>query len=346
MRARNLLLLGLLSSTLGLSTASAAPRGPVAAIAGVAILETAQQSAEQLQEVRALLEGELAKRGIKAASVPTRLAARSKTLVAYAKAKKLRRVYELRLTAEGEGLLASLVEKRGRTLKSAFRAQLPVRDGKQLGAAIPRLVEAVIEQREPQPLPVASATPAAAASEASATAGAGGAATAGAPAATVSALAPERESEFLFGISVEPVTFFRAPGAVIGGSAMLLYQRGNWRGGASLTAGGGQGRVLQLGARLQRVFREGTTLRPFVGASLSYVQLKNAAGAESNGGAVGVSAGLQYRRPSLRFTFESELLLPWFPMVRDEQVFKNGILDLVRHSDYSPALIFKLGCLI
>jgi hypothetical protein len=345
MRARNLLLLSLLSSTLGLSTAFAAPRGPVAALAGVAILETAQQSAEQLQEVRALLEGELAKRGIKAASVPPRLAARSKALVAYAKAKKLRRVYELRLTAEGEGLVASLVEKRGRKLKSAFRAQLPVPDGKQLGAAIPRLVEAVIAQREPQPLPVASVAPAATASEASATASAGAAA-AGAPAASVSALAPERESEFLFGISVEPVTFFRAPGAVFGGSAMLLYQRGNWRGGASLTAGGGQGRVLQLGARLQRVFREGTTLRPFLGASLSYVQLKNADNAESNGGAVGVSAGLQYRRPSLRFTFESELLLPWFPMVRDEQVFKNGILDLVRHSAYSPALIFKLGCLI
>jgi hypothetical protein len=344
MRTRALVLPCLVSALLVASPASGAPlRTSITPLAGVAILETAEQPAARLREVRALLTDELAKRGIKAASVPPRLASRPRSLIAYAKAKRLQRVYELRLTADGEQLVATLVEKRGRALKSAFRARLPVKGNQELDAAIPRLVEAVVTQRKPRPIPVASAAPVPAATEAGA---APTVVPAPGPSATVAARASERTSEFLFGVSVEPATFFRAPSVIFGGTASFLYQRGNWRGGASLTAGGGQGQLLQLGARVHRLFREGTPLRPFIGGSLSYIQLKNAEGAESNGGAVGLSGGLQYRRSSLRFTFETEVLLPWFPMVRDEEVFKNGILDLVRHSTYSPAILFKLGCLL
>jgi hypothetical protein len=325
-----------------------------AVLAAVTIPEAARQSRSTVKKCYSVLKEELASHGIKVKRlVPRRVSKRKRRLVAYARARRLKRVYELRLRqGRGEKVVVKLVERRGRRMRRSFSAKLSAAV-EEVDAVIPLLVEAVIERRRPRPLPppqpetvVATATVQAAESPSEEVEQE----EQEQPVATVSSEGEaETGGEFLWGFSLEPGAFMRGAAFLFGGSGKLLYQKRNYRFGAEIGGMGGGGTLISFAVRGQYLFRELFSWKdttPLVGASLGYTMMTNGEGSEGSGISFSASLGAQFTQLSwARVVTELEFLLPFYGAERHDPVNNNGIVDIVEHSTWSPAVILKTSCL-
>lgn len=343
--ARYLLLFPCFFLLAGSHSAGAATRRAARARTAVTIADTAEQPQSTVKSLHGLIKQELERHGIKVnrRPVPRRVGAKTRRLAAYARAHRLRRVYELRLESEGDRLAVTLSEKRVPGLRALFAARLSAAVD-QLGTVVPRLVEAVIARKQPRPLvAVQTAPPTQVGASVE-------------PGATVQtqhmpqpAPAAKGRGEFLWGFSLEPGTFLRAAAGLYGGSGKLFYQLHSrpLRFGGEIGGMGGSGRLLSFALRGQYLFPiDKTDVAPLVGAGLSYLMQNNQDGATGAGAAFSASVGVQLSQLSwARLVAETEVVLPMFSAVRQDPENNNGIIDIVRHSSWSPAILFKLSCL-
>jgi hypothetical protein len=314
--------------------------------AAVIITETADQPQATLNTLRSLLETELEgnKVLVSRKTIPRRLLASPRRLATYARKNRVNRIFELQLMPMGKKLVVTLADsaKEGRRFREAFSAKLSAGRVEDLDALIPVLVEAVIARKSPRPQVLSVRTevqPVTVRAEAE---------TEPAP-ASPNAPAHERQpyGEFLWGFSLEPGTFLREAAGLYGASARLLYQlkARPIRFGAELAGAWGDGRLLEAGVQAQYIFLPGD-ISPVAGAGFGFTMLNDAGGASGAGVAFSLSAGAQFSQ--LRWTklvAEFEVVLPAFTVERQDPELDNGILNVVRHARWSPAGIFKLGCL-
>lgn len=311
-----------------------------APLAAVAIPEAGNQPRTTVRSVHALLQTELKRHGIRVKSrlVPRRVSVRRRGLAAYARAHRLRRVYELRMLPVGEKLVVMLDEKRGRRMRKSYSAKLAAENVEQLDLVVPRLVAAVVERREPEPLPPPKPPVVAAADT--------GTATDESPAAAVTAEGTPRQTEWLWGFSVHPGSFLRAAAGLYGGSAALYYDMRPWRVGIEAGGMGGSGRVLTASARGHYLFDLGEKTTPMVGAGLGFMMLTNEQDGSGSGVSFSLTGGAQLAHlKAATLVAELEFILPLFTAARQDAENDNGIVDIVKHTRWSPAVLARLSCL-
>lgn len=328
-------------SAMGPTRAFSAPRSG-AALAAV-VLPGPDPASGQGPNLRELLVEELEKRGIKVnrKPIPARIVARARGLAAYASAKRLKRVYELRLKSVGETkVVVSLAEKSGPRLRSSFSAKLAAKSRAEVGAIIPQLVEAVVEHKEPVPPPPAKVATAAPSEQPQISA---------APKAPTPAPTPAEapaHGEFLFGFSLAPGMFLRSPSGLYGGSGQAYYQRGFYRLGLEIGGMGGGGHLVSFGARAQFLLAPSWKIVPLAGAGLGYLLLHGADNTDGGGGFFAATLGAQFNHVRwARLVAELELVLPMFQVVAYDPQQTNGDFTLVKRSSWSPAAFLKLSCL-
>jgi len=328
-------------------TTQARPTLRGAVLAAVAIPDTGDQPRTTVRTLHTLLQTELGKRGIRVKSrlVPRRVSVRKRGLAAYARAHRLRRVYELRLLPMGEKLVVMLDEKRGRRMRSVFSAKLSAGSAEELDVVVPRLVDAVVARRSPTPPPpppaqpgqvAAAATTADVAPESSVV-----------PVASVAAQAtPKGRTEWLWGFSIHPGSFLRAAAGLYGGSGALYYDTAPWRFGVEAGGMGGDGRVLSLSGRAHYRFLTTEKISPMMGAGLGFMMMDTEEGASGSGVSFSVTGGAQLTHiKAVKLVAEAELILPLFTATRHDPQGDNGIIDIVEHTRWSPAAVLKLSCL-
>jgi hypothetical protein len=320
------------------SLTAAAPRAAQTPLAAV-VLPGTQDEASGLRE---LLVEELEKRGIKVnhKPIPARIVAKARGLAAYASAKRLKRVYELRVKTIGEAkVMVSLAERSGRRLRSSFSAKLAAKGRAQVAAVIPQLVEAVVERKEPVPPPppkVAAAAPA--------------------PPTQINATPPEtpaappepgqKRGEFLFGFSFAPGLFLNSPSGLVGGSGQILYQRGFYRLGLEIGGMGGGGHIITFSGRGHILFAPSWKIVPVAGLGLGYLLLHGSDGTDGGGGFFATTVGAQFNQVRwAKFVAELEFVLPMFQVAAYDPQLTNGNFELVKRSSWVPAGFLKLSCL-
>jgi hypothetical protein len=329
-------------------TSQARPALRGAALAAVAIPETGDQPHATVRSLHTLLQAELGKHGIKVKGrlVPRRVSIRRRGLAAYARAHRLKRVYELRLLPVGEKLVVMLDEKRGRRMRSTFSAKLSASSAEELDAVVPCLVEAVVTRRQPSPPTPPQPAKAKVADAAPAAGEAASSSSAVVPVASVAAQGTPRQTEWLWGFSLHPGSFLRSFAGLYGGSAELYYDTAPWRFGAEAGGMGGSGRVLTVSGRAHYRFLTSEKLSPMIGAGLGFMMLENDEGASGNGVSFSMTGGAQlgYLKAA-KLVAQAEIILPLFSAKRHDPESDNGIIDIVQHSKWSPAVVLKLSCL-
>lgn len=343
-----ILTLACLSLLLPLPT-QARPTLRGAVLAAVAIPDTGDQPRTTVRTLHTLLQSELGKRGIRVKSrlVPRRVSVRRRGLAAYARAHRLRRVYELRLLPSGDKLVVMLDEKRGRRMRSVFSAKLSAGSAEELDAVVPRLVDAVVARRSPTPPPPPPKPAAVAEAAATAAAAPESPESSVVPVASVAAQgAPAGRTEWLWGFSVHPGSFLRAAAGLYGGSGALYYDTAPWRIGVEAGGMGGDGRVLTLSGRAHYRFMTTEKISPMMGAGLGFMMMNTEEGASGSGVSFSMTGGAQLTHvKAAKLVAEVEVILPLFMATRHDPQGNNGIIDIVEHTRWSPAAILKLSCL-
>jgi len=310
--------------------------------AAVAIAQTVKKT--KVRKLHAMVREELQKRGIKVKRrpVPRKLTRAKRRLVAYARAHRLARVYEVRVRASsGDGLVVSLAEKKAPKMRKAYSAKISIRDLEELDEAVPNLVEAVVERKEPRvtkPVKVAGAMQSQEVPTTEETVQA-------APTSPVEAAEGEVRSQWLWGFSLQPGVLMVSPAGMFGGSGQLYYQRNNMLYGLEIGGMGGGGTLVNLTARAKYIYELTPQISALGGGGLSYTMMENGE-FDGSGGSASVTLGLQLSK----FTWallvaEAEFVLPFFSIVRDGFEFDNGITSIVNEKAYTPAAILKLSCL-
>jgi hypothetical protein len=320
-----------------------APRSGGAALAAVVLPEAGDQGSQ----LRELLVEELEKRGIKVnrKPIPARIVARARGLAAYASAKRLKRVYELRVKPVGQAkLVVSLSEKKGRRLRASFLAKLPARSRAEVTAIIPQLVEAVVQHKEPvPPLPPA---PKVATAAAPTSAQQQQQQISAVPTPAPPPVEQPAHGEFLFGFSLAPGMFLRSPSGLYGGSGQVYYQRGFYRVGLELGGMGGAGHLISFGARSQFLLAPSWKVVPVVGAGLGYLLLHGADNSDGGGGYFAATVGAQFNYVRwAKLVAELEFVLPMFSLAAYDPQETNGDFNIVKRSTWSPTASLKLSCL-
>jgi len=318
---------------LALPSPASAARAPRAA---VSVVEAPEALRDQLKGLRAVVEEELEQHEIKVLRKPVAPQGSGvKKLGTFARARRLDRVYDVRLLPEGKKVVVVLTERKAPAMKSTFSARLAAVSAEKVKAVLPKLVGAVVARQEPEPdpQPAAAAAPAEPVSPAPETA------------VHAAAPAPVRRTEWLVGASVELGSYLNAAAGIYGASGRLIYQRGALGVGLELGGGGGGGTAFHAGLRADYLFLS-SGISPIVGAGLGYLLAKAADKAEGSGGYFSASVGVEYARlRPVRFRLEAEVYLPFFEAKRSEIQSVNGIVDLTTIGSYSPAAVIKLGCL-
>lgn len=329
-------------------TAQARPALRGATLAAVAIPETGDQPRTTVRTLHTLLQTELGKRGIKVKSrlVPRRVSVRKRGLAAYARAHRLRRVYELRLLPMGEKLVVMLDEKRGRRMRSVFSAKLSAGSAEELDTVVPRLVDAVVARRSPVPPPPPPPARPTLAADASQPAAEAAPESSVVPVAAVTAQSSPQRKEWLWGFSVHPGSFLRAAAGLYGGSGALYYDTAPYRFGVEAGGMGGDGRVLTLSGRAHYRFMTSEKISPMMGAGLGFMMMDTEEGASGSGVSFSMTGGAQLTHlKAAKLVAELEVILPLFTTTRHDPTGNNGIIDIVEHTRWSPAAILKLSCL-
>jgi hypothetical protein len=320
-----------------LPAAAATPATPRAA---VTFVDAGDQPRSKLRSLRALVEGELEQHEIKVVRkpAPPLVSPGARALGSYARARRLDRVYDVRLRAEGRRLVVTLTERKAPAMRSTFSARLAAESADRVDAIIPRLVGAVVARKEPEPEPQQQPKVAALTSPSEAPA----------PSAAVAATAapPQRRGEFLIGASVDLGSYLHSAAGLYGGAVKLFYQYSQpLRFGLEVGGQGGGGAAFRVGTRADWLF-SASGLSPIAGAGLGYVALRNGQQGEGGGGYFSASGGVEYARlRHVRLVGEVEVLLPFFKATRHDIVSDNGIISMVPTSAWSPSALVKLGCL-
>jgi hypothetical protein len=312
--------------------------------AAVAIAQTVKKT--KVRKLHAMVRKELQKRGIKVKRrpVPRKLTRRraKRRMVAYARAHRLARIYEVRVRATaGDELVVSLSEKKAPKMRRAYSAKLPIRDLEQLDEVVPRLVEAVVERKEPRVTKSVKVAGAMQSQEVPSTEQTVQAA----PDAPVEAPEGEVRSQWLWGFSLQPGVLMVSPVGMFGGSGQLYYQRNNLRFGVEVGGMGGGGTLVNITARAQYLYELTPQITAVGGGGLSYTMMENGE-FDGSGGSASITLGAQLARFSWALLVaEAEFVLPFFSIVRDGFEFNNGITSIVNEKAYTPAAMFKLSCL-
>jgi hypothetical protein len=335
-----LLLAGLLLPEVGFAARAGRPR------AAVTFLEASDQPRSALKSLRALVEAELEQHSISVVRKPAPpLVSSSRQVKRYARASRLDRVYDVRLRPRGKQVEVVLTERRPPAMRSTFSARLSAAGLERVSKVIPKLVGAVVaredpgQEQEPKAEVVADATPQA---EVKAQPTAPPDAT---PAPDPVPGGSARRGQILVGASLDMGTFLHSAAGLYGGTAKIFYQWTSLRLGAELGGSGGGGTTFHLAARGDYLFSQ-SGLSPYLGGGLGYVLTRDGSKAEGGGGYFSAVAGLEYSRwRKVHLLAEADVMLPFFSARREEVENRNGIVELVGVGAWSPAILFKLGCL-
>lgn len=312
--------------------------------AAVAIAQTVKKT--KVRKLHAMVRKELQKHGIKVKRRPvprklTRTRAKRR-MVAYARANRLARIYEVRVSASaGDELMVSLSEKKAPKMRKAYSAKLPIRDLEQLDEVVPTLVRAVVERKEPRVTKSVKVAGAMQSQESATTEETVQAA----PDSPVEAPEGAVRSQWLWGFSLQPGVLMVSPVGMFGGSGQLYYQRNNMRYGVEVGGMGGGGTLINITARAQYLYQLTPEITAVGGGGISYTMMENGE-FDGSGGSASITLGAQLAK----FTWallvaEAEFVLPFFSIVRDGFEFNNGITSIVNEKAYTPAAVLKLSCL-